>query len=147
MDNEVFPSIEAFEEYMQKWNDLPNAQVYTGAYYQNIFATSDGLIHDSGSFIVEYQYFDKPMIYLTREGTKFNELGNEIFKVSYLVDGKDFDAIAAMIQRVIVEGKDDKAAARKKVFDKYLNYPKATGMLASGFIYQSVANELRAPLI
>ena len=53
--------------YLQAWNDLPNAQVYTGAYYQALFATSDGMIQDSGSFIVEYQYVDKPMIFLTRD--------------------------------------------------------------------------------
>ena len=78
----VFPSLEAFKAYLQKWDDLPNAQVYTGAYYQDIFATSDGMIHDSGSFIAEYQFVDKPMIYLTRKGTVYNDLGNEILNIS-----------------------------------------------------------------
>ena len=135
--------MEAFEEYLQKWDELPNAKVVTGAYYQGIFATSDAMIHDCGSFTAEYQYVDKPMIYLTRKGTKYNELGNEILKVSYLVDGKDHDAIAAMIQRVIIEGDDYKAAERKAVFDKYLNYPKANGMLASEFIFKNIAGELK----
>ena len=143
IDHGIFPNVEAFEEYLQKWNDLPNAQVYTGAYYQAIFATSDGMIHDCGSFTAEYQYVDKPMIYLTRKGTVFNDLGNEIFKASYLVDGKDFDAIAAMIQKVFIKGNDYKAAQRKEVFDKYLNYPKTNGMLASEFIYKSIADDLK----
>ena len=143
VDNKIFPSTEAFEEYLQKWNELPNAQVYTGAYYQDIFATSDGMIHDSGSFIAEYQYVDKPMIYLTREGTVYNDLGNEILNVSYLVDGKDFDGIAALMQRVFIKGNDYRAAERKKVFDKYLNYPKYNGMLASEFIYKSIADEIK----
>ena len=142
--DKVFSSLEDFKAYLQKWNDLPNAKVYTGAYYQAIFATSDGLIHDCGSFTAEYQYVDKPMIYLTREGTVFNELGNEIFKVSYLIDGKDFDAIAATLQRVIIDGDDYKASERKKIFDKYLNYPKANGMLASKFIFKSIADEVKA---
>ena len=142
----IFPSIKAFEEYMQKWNDLPNAQVYTGAYYQAIFATSDGMIHDSVSFVAEYQCVDKPMIYLTRETQNYNELGKEILSVSYCVDGKDLDGIAAMIQRVFIEGDDYKAAVRKEVFDKYLNYPKTNGMLASEFIYKSIADEVTAPV-
>ena len=145
LQSKVFPTDKAFDEYMQKWNELPNAQVYTGAYFQAIFATSDGIIHDCGSFTAEYQYVDKPMIYLTREGTVFNELGNEIFKGSYLVDGKDFDAIAAMIQRVFIKGDDYKAEERREIFDKYLNYPKANGMLASEFIYKSIADDLAAP--
>ena len=138
----IFPSVKAFEEYLQKWNDLPNAQVYTGAYYQSIFATSDGMIHDSGSFIAEYQYVDKPMIFLTRANEKFNELGNKILEASYLVDGKDLDAIAAMIQKVFIEGNDDKAAERREVFNKYLNYPNTNGMLASEFIYKSISEKL-----
>ncbi|MBQ6298437.1 MAG: CDP-glycerol glycerophosphotransferase family protein [Selenomonadaceae bacterium] len=139
----VFPSIEACQEYFQKWNDLPNAQVYTGAYYQDIFATSDGMIHDSGSFIAEYQYVDKPMIYLMRPEKKFNGLGQKILETAYLVDGKDLDAIAATMQRVFIEGDDYKAVERREVFDKYLNYPKHLGMLASEFIYKNIADELK----
>jgi CDP-glycerol glycerophosphotransferase (TagB/SpsB family) len=140
----VFSSLAELEEYFQKWNDLPNAQVYTGAYYQDIFATSDGLIHDCGSFTAEYQYVDKPMIFLTRANEKFNDLGNKILEVSYLVDGKDLDAIAAMIQKVFIEGNDDKAAERKEVFNKYLNYPNTNGMLASEFIYKNISEKLEA---
>ena len=143
LNAKIFPDSKAYDQYFQKWDELPNAKVVTGAYYQAIFATSDGIIHDCGSFTVEYQYVDKPMIYLTREGTKYNELGQEILDVSYLVDGKDFDGIAALIQRVFIEGDDYRAAERKAVFDKYLNYPKANGMLASEFIYKSIADELK----
>ena len=139
----VFSSAAAYEDYFKAWDDLPNAKVYTGAYYQAIFATSDGLIHDCGSFTAEYQYVDKPMIYLTREGSGHNELGTEILKASYTVDGKDFEGIAAMIQRVFIEGDDYKAAERKEVFNKYLNYPKANGMLASEFIYKNITDELK----
>lgn len=121
ISEKVFPSMEAFENYLKKWDNLPNAQIYLGTYYQAIFATSDGMIQDCASFIAEYQYVDKPMIFLTREGGKFNKLGEEILKVSYLVDGKDLDAIAAIMQRVFIEGDDYKAAERRAIFDKYLN--------------------------
>ncbi len=139
----IFPSAEALDEYWRKWNELPNAQVYIGAYYQHVFATSDAMIHDCGSFIAEYQYVDKPMIYLTRDTQKFNDLGDEILKVSYCVDGQDSDAIAATIQRVIIEGDDYQSAARREIFDKYLNYPQANGMLASEFIYRSIDDEFK----
>lgn len=139
----VFQSVEDFKVYLQAWNDLPNALVYLGAYYQEIFATSDGMIHDSASFVAEYQFVNKPMIFLTREGEKnFNEIGNAILKASYLVDGKNLDGIAAMIQKVFIEGNDCKAAERKKVFDKYLNYPEHIGMSASEFIYKSIIDGL-----
>ena len=140
----IFPTEAAFKEYLQAWNDLPNAQVYTGAYYQQIFATSDGMIHDCGSWIGEYQYTHKPMIFLTRETQKFNDLGNEIMKVLYRVDGRNLNGIAALIQRIFIEGNDAKAAIRKELFDKYLNYPKANGMSASEFIYRSIADEFKS---
>lgn len=139
----LFPSTEVLKEYFQKWDDLPNAQVYTGAYYQDIFATSDGMIHDSASFTSEYQYVNKPMIFLTREGTVYDSpLYNELFKCSYLVDGKDLDGIAAMMQRVFIDGDDYKAAERKAFFDKYFNYLKINGMLASEFIFNNISKEI-----
>ena len=139
----VFPANEALREYFQKWDDLPNARFYTGTYYSNIFATSNGMVHDSCSFTAEYQYVDKPMIFLTRTGRTYDELGKAILNASYLVDGKDFEGIAAMIQRVFIEGDDYKAADRKAVFDKYLNYPKLNGMLASEFIFKNITDDLR----
>ena len=141
----IFPDVAAYEEYLQAWDDLPNAKVYTGAYYQDVFATSDGMIHDSCSFTAEYQYANQPMIYLTRETQKFNKLGEEILKASYLVDGQDLEGIAATIKRVFIDGDDYKAAERREVFDKYLNYPKLNGMLASDFIYRSIADALKPP--
>ncbi len=140
----IFPSVAAFKEYLQAWNDLPNAQVVIGAYYQAIFATSDGLIHDSDTFIAEYQYVDKPMIFLKRDTQRHNKLGEEILGVSYCVDGQDLDGIAATIQRVFIDGDDYKSAARRTVFNKYLNYPQANGMLASEFIYRSITDEFKS---
>ena len=100
------------------------------------------MIHDSGSFIVEYQYVDKPMIYLTRDTQNFGELAMNILKVSYLVDGKDLEGIAALMQKVFIDGDDFKADERKKIFDEQLNYLKHNGMLASEFIYKNISQEL-----
>ena len=144
--SKIFPSNKAWRDYCQKWDDLPNARFYTGAYYQDIFATSDGIINDSISFTAEYQYVNKPMIFLTRDDKiSYNYLIEKILKGCYTVGGKDFDGIAAMIQRVFIEGDDFKAAERKAVFDKYLNYPKDNGMLASEFIYKNIVDELKLP--
>ena len=143
----VFPSAEAFNAYLQKWNDLPNAQVYTGAYYQSLFATSDGMIHDSGSFIAEYQFTHKPMIFLTRDTQKFNALGNGILDVSYRVNGRDLKGIAALMQKIFVEGKDEMFDVRKKFFDEQLNYTKQFGMLSSEFIFTRIADELKEATI
>ena len=139
----LFPSGEAYEDYMRAWDALPNAQVYTGAYYQDIFATSDGMIHDSGSFIAEYQFTGKPMIYLLSAGpTDYTELGEKILSVSYCVDGKNFDDISAAIQKIFIEGNDPLKAERQKIFDELLNYRRFNGMSATDFIYKTITDEL-----
>ncbi len=144
VESGVFPSVEAFEDYIQAWNDLPNAQFFTGAYYQEIFATSDGMIQDSVSFIAEYQYTHKPMIYLTRKEQHFNEAGRKILDASYCVDGRDLDGIAALLQKVFIDGDDPLKDERQKVFDEILNYRRVNGMSASEYIFHAIADELGA---
>ncbi|MBQ9487032.1 MAG: glycosyltransferase [Selenomonadaceae bacterium] len=138
----LFPSDKAFEEYLKAWDDLPNAKLVTGAYFLDIFATSDGMILDSGSFIGEYQYTHKPMIFLTRETQKFNDLSNELMKVVYRVDGKDLNGIEGLIQKIFIDGKDEMYDERRNFFDKYCNYVKDNGMTASEYIFKTISQEL-----
>lgn len=141
--HKVFPSEESFREYLQAWDDLPNAKVFTGSEYQGLFATSDGMIMDCGSWIGEYQYTHKPMIFLTRDTQKFNQLGNALMKILYRVDGKDLKGIAALLQKIFIEGEDELSEPRKEFFDKHMNYMQANGTTASEFIFKTVARDLR----
>ncbi len=141
--HKVFPSEESFQEYLKAWDDLPNAKVFTGSEYQGLFATSDGLIMDCGSWIGEYQYTHKPMIFLTRDTQKFNELGNALMKILYRVDGKDLKGISELLQKVFIAGEDDLREPRREFFDKHLNYMQANGTTASEFIFKTIAKELR----
>ena len=141
--HKVFPSNEAFKEYLQAWNDLPNAKVYTGSYYQELFATSDGMIMDCGSWIGEYQYTHKPMIFLTRDTQRFNKLSEKIMNVLYRVDGKNLKGISELMQKIFINGEDYMFDSRKKIFDEYLNYMQANGMAASEFIFKTISKELQ----
>ena len=141
--HKVFPSEAAFKEYLQAWDDLPNAKVFTGSYYQGLFATSDGMIMDCGSWLGEYQYTHKPIIFLTRDTQKFNKLGEELMKVLYRVDGKNLKGISELMQKIFIEGKDDMFEARQKFFDKNMNYIQANGMTASEFIFKTLSKDLQ----
>ena len=138
----LFKSADEFKAYLQAWDDLPNAKVFTGAYYQGLFATSDGMIMDCGSFIGEYQYTHKPLIFLTRNTQKFNSLGDELMKFIYRVDGKNLQGIAALMTKIFINGEDDMFDARKKFFDERLDYVKANGMTAGEFIFKTLAKDL-----
>lgn len=141
----LFSSVEDFDAYLKAWDDLPNAMVSTGGGYQEIFATSDGMINDSCSFLAEYQYTHKPMLYLTRDTQVHNDLGKELVEAMYHVDGRDFEGIAHFIRHVLVEGQDDRREERRRVFDRHLNYPEKNGMLASEYIYRKISEELKNP--
>ena len=143
VDGKIFPSIPALKEYFKRWDELPNAKVVTGGYYQSIFATSDGIINDSASFIIEYQYTHKPMLMLMRDTAKFNELGKAIIAANYHVDGRDYEGIANFIEDVLIKHNDTQLEARTKVFDENLNYRKENGMLASEKIFDTIDRPLR----
>ena len=50
---------------LSEWESLSNAQLETGKYV-DLFMTSDAMIHDCGSFTIEYHYTLKPVMYLVK---------------------------------------------------------------------------------
>lgn len=71
------------DAYWEKWEKLENAQIESGKYL-GLFKYSDAMIHDCGSFTIEYLYTGKPVMYLvnndnTTEG--FNEFQRDAFNL------------------------------------------------------------------
>ena len=54
---------EKTDGYYAFWESQPNTQFEDGE-YQDLFIQSDALIHDCGSFLAEYLYLRKPVLYL-----------------------------------------------------------------------------------
>lgn len=135
ISNGFFKSNEEYDSYLRKWNELSNAKVVTDGTYFDIFKTSDLMITDSVSFLAEYQYVHKPLIFLTRDTQKFNEFGNKLKGILYNIDGSDYAAIEEKIVQLI-DGKDDMKEIRDNFFDEYLNYVKINkGYNATEYIY------------
>ncbi len=65
---------ERTDAYYERWATMPNSQLETGAYV-DLFKQSDAMVHDSGSFIIEYLLVNKPCMYLQRKdgSPDFNE--------------------------------------------------------------------------
>lgn len=138
----IFENADAFEQYLKRWNALPNAKVETGAYYYDIFASSDGLIHDCGSFTLEYQYTHKPMLFLRRDTQVFGQLGLELMKNTYCADGRDFAKISDFIEKVLIAKYDPEAQSRREFFDKHLNYRMSNGLSASEYVFNAIDQPL-----
>ena len=138
----VFASEDEVVAYFNRWDSLPNAKVVSGGNYQSIFASSDAMILDSASFIMEYQYTEKPLLFLTRLEQAFLPLGLQTIRENYYVDGRDFYGIAAFISQVVLGGQDRKRERRSLFFEKNLDYKRKNGMFASEYIYHSIDKEI-----
>lgn len=62
------------DSYYQKWAEMPNTSLAEDDYV-DLFLTSDAMIHDSGSFLAEYLYVNKPVM-RTLNGIPLNEMYN-----------------------------------------------------------------------
>ena len=130
----VFQSEQEFDDYMRKWDELPNAKVVERGEYLDVFRTSDALVGDSISFLGEYQYTHKPLLLLTRKENTFDDFGKKLLPILYTAPGDDFEAIAGFIQKVVIEQQDEMYDQRKQFFDMYLDYRKQNGKLACEYI-------------
>lgn len=104
------------KEYYDKWLSSENTSFVNGEYIE-LFKTSDAMIHDCGSFAVEYLYVNKPVMYLTN-GNAFENLepiGCKAISCHYI--GKSIDEIDEFINN-IVNGFDD---VKKEERVKFIN--------------------------
>lgn len=139
----VFESSLEYEEYLDEWRALDNATVIEQGEYYDIFATSDGMILDSISFIGEYQYTHKPLLILEPgEQRGLSEFGKKLYAVNNRCAGDDFQAIEAFITNV-ANGINEKSVEQKKFFDTELDYISINGCYASERILQLIEVQLR----
>lgn len=138
VEYKLFRSYEEFDEYIAKWDSLPNGSSIQEADYLKVFNTSDAMIMDSGSFLGEYLYTGKPLLYLTRPEQCFLELGKKLVDVYYKTPGDNYSEIEAFIQNVVIDGNDEMKEKREKIFREEFDYVKANGMTASDYICNEV---------
>jgi hypothetical protein len=109
--------------YFEQWNQTSNLQFVDGDYLE-LFQQSDALIHDSGSFMVEYLMVNKPLAYTFFDRfpkDKFNELGSLAFDVHIPIQS-DTD-LEQFILDVIYDN-DLKKNVREKLIDTHFSYDK-----------------------
>lgn len=120
-------------DYYQRWNTELNCQLEEGA-YEDLFLTSDGIIHDSISFISEYCYTGKPALFMVRDEqvlNMFNEFGKTALKLSYLA--KNEQDIYRFVENVIIK-KEDSLENERTMFVENVLTPE-NGKTASENIF------------
>ena len=115
---------ERADQYYQFWRDGENTQLETGPYI-DLFKESDAMIHDCGSFSVEYLLLGKPVMFMTQDLKKSlarqNELGQQALLSHY--PGHSKEDIEAFINNTVMNGDDPMQEVRKSFYDKYLRPP------------------------
>lgn len=118
--------------YYDKWNQLKYGFLAQNDYV-DLFLTSDAMIHDCGSFSVEYHYTQKPVMFLTKSDHLKYE--SDFGRLAYDLHYKGFSEtdIELFIKNVVLEGKDVMLSKRKKFFKDYLLPPNNKTVVSNIF--------------
>ena len=131
---------ERTDAYYSYWEDCPNGQLETDDYI-DLFNSSDAMIHDSGSFIAEYLFCGKPVLFflLNKEiRNRLSDFGNQALDHHY--HASDVKGIIDFLERVVFEDKDEKSDCRRMFYEQYLVPPNK--LSASENIYNTICHDL-----
>ena len=114
------------ENYINKLKSYKNVIYSTEGDYLEIFANSDGIIQDSGSFLVEYFYTGKPCCYMLKTKKdikeKFNTLGIKCLENVYIAYEKQ--DILDFIDNIIINDNDILKEKRNNIMKEIMiGYP------------------------
>lgn len=110
---------EKTDAYYDKWAKGKNTMFVNGDYI-DLFKSSDAMIHDCGSFIIEYLHVNKPVMFL---GTfdrisQSNEVGKKAYLCHYV--GNTKEEIKAFIDDVVINGEDNMGEKRTRFYHEQL---------------------------
>lgn len=127
------------EDYYEHWKNGINTSLVTGTYI-DLFKSSDAMIHDCGSFIIEYLYSQKPVMYLggNRENQS-NGVGRKAYECHY--HGLNIEEVKTFLFDVVIGGKDPMKDKRKLFYNNMLLPPN--GCTAAENILNEIKKELR----
>lgn len=128
------------DNYFRHWETLANGQLETDDYI-DLFNTSDAMIFDSNSFVLEYLCCGKPSLFtlLTPDvKEKFNEFGKMALDVHY--HGYDEAQIVDFIQTVVCGGEDSLSEERYKFYNRHMKPPN--NQTTSENIYHEVCDAI-----
>lgn len=109
--------------YYEKWAMMPNTQLEEGQ-FRDLFLTSDAMIHDCQSFMVEYMFTGNPVMYIEADPTSsriFNTQTMRALDVHY--KGANINDIENFIINTVIGGQDPLKPDRLEYKSKFLIPP------------------------
>ncbi len=105
------------DDFYEYWRTADHCQLEEGAYVA-LFRQSDAMIHDSASFLAEYLYLDRPVLFLQRVDNIrdfFNAFGVDAFEAC--AHARSFEEVEGFVADLL-RGEVSGSAARAAFFDK-----------------------------
>lgn len=114
---------ERTDAYFAAWNEAPNTFLFEGDYI-DLFKTSDALIHDCGSFTVEYLFVDKPILYIgnPRDGILCH-FGKMAMQANYTLEDFSISEFLKMVVASANSASDFKRGRREWMIQNQLVPP------------------------
>jgi len=129
------------DEYYALWDQMENTQLETGQYI-DLFMTSDAMIHDSGSFAVEYHYSKNPTMFVSKDMddtlSTQSEFGKQAYSMHYI--GANEQDIRQFIDNVVLKEQDPMKPQREEFFQHCLLPPNGKS------VAQNVLDDIVASL-
>lgn len=114
---------EKTDSYYRKWAEMENTQLETGDYH-SLFKHSDAMIHDCGSFTIEYLYTGNPVMYLSNglpHIDTLNAFGKAAYDTHFIGSSK---ADIMSFVNDLISGKDALKTERETFLKEYLTVPE-----------------------
>lgn len=129
---------EKTDAYYKKWAEGENTTLQTGTYME-LFKSSDAMIHDCGSFIIEYLYTQKPVLYLgNNREEQSNIVGKKAYRCHY--HGLSISDIEQFLNKVVLEGDDSMKSEREQFYNDVLLPPNGCS------VAENIINEIKKEL-
>lgn len=121
---------EKAKEYYNTWATMENTQLDTGEFV-DLFMTSDAMIHDSGSFCVEYHYSGNPVMYIAdnfeEQVAEMADFGKLAMQQHYV--GRNKQDIIDFIENTVIGGIDPMKPCRAEFVQEYLVPPNGKSVV------------------
>jgi len=112
---------EKTDSYYKEWELHTNCSIKEKGDYVELFNESDAMIHDCGSFMTEYLYFDKPCMFTVNDEFSINNYFQSAVDAEHCYyQGNTIDEIRRFINDVVLNFKDTKAKDRNEFINKYI---------------------------
>ena len=125
--------------YYERWANGDNTS-YVNGEYVDLFKSSDAMIHDCGSFIIEYLYVNKPVMILDSYDrlSQSNQVAKSAYDCHYI--GKKESDIREFVEKVVIGGEDIFKEKRNSFYDEFLLPPD--GLTVADNIIRSIKSAL-----